>query len=311
MTDLDLPFSRRYGYTPLPEPMRLEFLSDDLRRDLWKATDGILNALVCAPGWQAGPTVPWFPSDGGAKRAIERILMRYERIPHDEVPEHLPEVRSRIKKLILKATHNIVFDAIEDFLNLKLNDELERRANERSRCCHRYRAEVAACLEERAAAYYLPMKGPARIIPRSCKAQGEAAQKAIESLQEGGMTAAASHLRAAARHINAGQFSDSVTDSIHAVESVARTIDPKTSRTLSAALNSLKKSGVMKHPCLMGGIEKLYNYTCDEEGIRHAMIEKNAPDVDMDDAVFMFGACASGAAYLAALHRKRQAGSGG
>ena len=28
-------FSLRYGYEPLPEPMRLEELSSDLRRKIW------------------------------------------------------------------------------------------------------------------------------------------------------------------------------------------------------------------------------------------------------------------------------------
>ena len=32
-----LTFSQRYGYEPLPEPMRLEHISDDLRREIWNA----------------------------------------------------------------------------------------------------------------------------------------------------------------------------------------------------------------------------------------------------------------------------------
>ena len=30
-----LTFTQRYGYEPLPEPMRLEELSSDLRREIW------------------------------------------------------------------------------------------------------------------------------------------------------------------------------------------------------------------------------------------------------------------------------------
>ena len=31
-------FSQRYGYEPLPEPMRLEHISEDLRREIWNVT---------------------------------------------------------------------------------------------------------------------------------------------------------------------------------------------------------------------------------------------------------------------------------
>ena len=123
------------------------------------------------------------------------------------------------------------------------------------------------------------------------------------------MEGANTHLRQAVTHINARQFADSITDSIHAVESVARTIDPK-AKTLGPALDSLQRSDVLKHPALKEAFSKLYGYTNDEQGIRHAMLDKDSPDVDQDEAMFMFGACASFAAYLVNKHRKAQQGKG-
>ena len=35
-------FSQRYGYEPLPEPMRLEEISNDLRREIWNAVREVL-----------------------------------------------------------------------------------------------------------------------------------------------------------------------------------------------------------------------------------------------------------------------------
>ena len=35
-------FSQRYGYEPLPEPMRLEELASDLRREIWNAVREML-----------------------------------------------------------------------------------------------------------------------------------------------------------------------------------------------------------------------------------------------------------------------------
>ena len=40
-----LTFSQRYGYAPLLDPMQLEDLSDDLRRELWNVTRKLLLSL--------------------------------------------------------------------------------------------------------------------------------------------------------------------------------------------------------------------------------------------------------------------------
>ena len=125
------------------------------------------------------------------------------------------------------------------------------------------------------------------------------------------MKAADSHLCQAVEHLRARQFADSIADSIHAVESVARTIDPKANKTLSPALNSLENAGLLKHPTLKEAFSKLYGYTSNEQGIRHALLDKGSPDVDLDEAMFMFEACASFAAYLVNKHQKAEQGKGG
>ena len=66
----------------------------------------------------------------------------------------------------------------------------------------------------------------------------------------------------------------------------------------------LEKAGVLNHRALQEAFSKLYGYTNDENGIRHALLDEGAADVDLDDAVFMFGACASFAAYLVNRHKQ-------
>ena len=117
------------------------------------------------------------------------------------------------------------------------------------------------------------------------------------------MDGATAHLRQAAEHINARRYADSVADSIRAVESVARVIAPKASNTLGPALDSLEKAGLLKHAALKEAFKKLYGYTSGEQGIRHALLDKEVADVGLDEAVFMFGACASFAAYLVGKHQ--------
>ena len=161
--------------------------------------------------------------------------------------------------------------------------------------------------EQHSAAYWLDTsQQPYRFVPRASKEQGEATQQAIETIRESNLEGAAAHLRQATEHINAQQYADSITDSIHAVESAARMIDLEASKTLGPALNSLEKAGVLKHPALKAAFEKLYGYTSNEQGIRHALLEQDSPDVGLDEAIFMFGACASFAAYLAQKNRQAE-----
>lgn len=289
-SDAHRTFSQRYGYVPLPDPMQMEQVSDDLRIEIWNAIREILLSIR-SYSLQEYSNECYF--DEESSRFIERVLGRVLIIAEDEIDTTYDEVFSQFKTLILQGSFNEVLDLVEIVANNRPPEDgfVNRISNSFERC---------------AAAYWLDKSNfPYQFFPRSSKAQGEATQEAIKTIRDGGMEGAATHLRDAAAHINAQQFADSISDSIHAVESVARQIDPK-SKTLGPALNSLEKAGLIKHPALKEAFSKLYGYTSDEQGIRHALLEKNSPDVDLDEAMFMFGACASFAAYLVNKHHKMQ-----
>ncbi len=129
-------------------------------------------------------------------------------------------------------------------------------------------------------------------------------KQAIKTLRERGMEGATTHLRQAAEHIEAQQYGDSIADSIHAVESAARVITQKANAPLGQALDSLEKAGLLNHPALKEAFKNLYGYASNKPGIRHSLFEKGTADVDVDEAVFMLGACASFVAYLVNKHHQ-------
>lgn len=277
-------FSQRHGYTPLPAPMRLEEISDDLRREIWNATREILVST------RHINMIGNFCFGGKGIRLIERVLGRFLKRPEDEIGTGYGETLGRFKSLILTSDFHKILDLVEIIA---------------SEAAPEFRNRVAESFERHAAAYWLDVsRPPYQFFPRSNEAQGDATRKAIETIREGGMDGADTHLRHAAEHLKARRFADSVRDSIHAVESIARMVDPKAENTLRPALDSLKRAGVIRHSALKEAFSKLYGYTNDEQGIRHSLLEKDAPDVDLDEAMFMFGACASFAAYLVNKHRK-------
>ena len=116
------------------------------------------------------------------------------------------------------------------------------------------------------------------------------------------MDASTAHLRDASGCISDGDWAGAVRESIHAVESVARQLDPAASGTLGPALASLKKRGRL-HPALKKAFSELYGYTSDEQGIRHSRLDEAKSQVGQDEAVFMLGACASFASYLWRRHK--------
>ena len=294
-SDDHLTFSQRHGYEPLPEPMQLEELSDDLRREIWNAIWKLLLSQrhTKAISTHIG-TIDTYHFSEEIRRFLESVLGKLLKKPEDEIDTSYGQVLNQFKSLMLQGGFNEVLDLVEIL------------ANDSEYVGEEFVNSISESFERCVAAYWLDKsKYPHKFFPRSNEAQGEATREAIKTIRDGGMEGAATHLRDAAAHINAQQFADSISDSIHAVESVARQIDPK-SNTLGDALKALEKKGLLTNGQLKTGVEKIYAYTNNEEGIRHAQVFKDSPDVDLDEAMFMFGACASFAAYLVNKHHKMQ-----
>ena len=282
-------FSKRYGYEPLPEPMRLEEISDDLRRELWNAAYAFFNRNSQLNRME---TAVYF--DTPVREFVERTWGQFSRVAESRVSTEYSAVLRNFEFVLRREKFNRVLDLLEIMV-----DEQEDSDE--------FATKITALFDKHGAAYWLDTsQRPYRFVPCASKEQAESTRQAIETLRQGGMEGAATHLRQVAEHINAGQYGDSIADSVHAVESVAKNIDQRANKTLGPALDSLERAGLLKHPALKEAFKKLYGYTSNEQGIRHALLEKSSPNVGQDEAVFMFGACASFAAYLVNKHSKKE-----
>lgn len=92
-------------------------------------------------------------------------------------------------------------------------------------------------------------------------------------------------------------YKNSIKESISAVESICQIICKDDKATLGKALNKLEESGIKLHKSLKEAFSKLYGYTSDEGGIRHAegLFESN---VSFEDAKFMLVTCCAFVNYL-------------
>lgn len=128
------------------------------------------------------------------------------------------------------------------------------------------------------------------IMPVASEAERAAIARAFRDSSGGTFRGAQTHLRQSAEAMGDGRYADSVRESIHAVESVARAITGR--EKLSDALTELEKSARM-HKAMKGGFDRLYGWTSDEQGIRHPLLDEGDANVTEADALFMLGACAA------------------
>ncbi|WP_439922604.1 hypothetical protein [Nitrobacter sp. JJSN] len=110
------------------------------------------------------------------------------------------------------------------------------------------------------------------------------------------------HLQTALSALGEGEYRTAVRELIHAVESAVKDFTGDQSAVLSKALKSLiNETGV--HRALADAFDKLYAYTSDEKGIRHALVFGNNEKVGFDEGVFFLSACT---AFVGFLSRKKQ-----
>lgn len=277
-----LTFSQAQGYEPLPQPLALGEISLEARTKIW---DRIHLGTI---SYDDSISYSW-------NDILKKLHGDYFKRPIDEYnPIRKSALLEEIKDLILNEStpFNKVFDMIQMIMRYRWMTigNFNRDMHDIFRQCR--------------LAYIIDRKHPVTILPAVTEEEGRALFSAMNQLRNAGLGGAAEHLRKAGEAINRGDWADSVRESISAVESVARQLDPKAARALGPALKSLDQSGGL-HPALKEGFLKIYGYTSDEPGIRHPLLDSERAEVGQDEAVFMLGACASFSSYLWRKHQSR------
>lgn len=280
-----LTFSQAQGYEELPGPLKLEQLPPSARTSIWNVFYRFINATKQKPRWTEYVGGVWW-------EVLQAKHVYHDNLPLDEWDGSLENQRHQLRHSVEKLPFNKVFDLIQFVIRYP-------------KCPSEFIVMMKEVFASSRLAYTIDESPPPTIIPAVTKAEGDATIESLQTLRAAGLDGSAAHLRNAAECINGNDWAGSIRESINAVESVARQLDPKASKELGPALASLEKHEAL-HPALKGAFTKLYGYTSDEQGVRHALLDQSSANVGMDEAVFMLGACASFASYL---WRKHAAGA--
>ena len=278
-------FSQAYGYEQLPQPLKLEELSEEFRTKLWS----LLYSFVSKESGRMRPEN--YTPLGRRWGSILRFLhVNFHVFPVNEFDSNFRMLVNTYQPMIMHGPFNRIFDLL-------------LRIMRHSECPPRFTAAVAGEFKYCRLAYVLDVGPPPTIYPAASEEEGDAIVRTTAELSSAGLAGAVRHLKQASDCISEGDYPGAVRESIHAVESTARHFDPK-AKTLEPALKALEGAKTL-HPALKQAFSNLYGYTSDEQGIRHALIDNPQANVDQDEAVFMLGACASFSSYLARKHQRR------
>ena len=278
-----LTFSQREGYEAVPRPLQLRELPAMARTDLW-------NVLYADMYSSRRLRRKYLHIDGVWETILRDVHVQYHHRPLDEWTSVFPSVRAGLRKFIEQKPFNKIFDLFQYIMR-------------HDRCPEDFVVKMSMAFRSCQLAYTIDTSPPVTIFPATTPEEGAEIRRNLNDLRIAGLDGCTSHLQTASKCINDGDWAGSIRESIHAVESVARQVDPRASKALVPALNSLEKQGVLQHRALKEALSKLYGYTSDEEGIRHSLLDKAEANVTIDEAVFMLGACASFASYLWRRHQ--------
>lgn len=119
----------------------------------------------------------------------------------------------------------------------------------------------------------------------------------VARLRDLGNPIAADHCKEAIELLELGYYRNSAHSSICAVESVVREFNPK--EDFGKVIDQMRADGAI-HPAYAEMVKKLWGYSSDRPGIRHADYPSSPfPPVSAKDARMLYGVCAFIAEYLA------------
>jgi hypothetical protein len=268
-----LTFEQAEGIEPLPSQLKLREVSPKLRAVLWSQIHNYLTDATDSVYGDAYLDEPW-----SIILKDEHVYRRHRMV--DDFENNPERLIQQTRSVFETGNYASIFGWLEFVLK-------------HPACPINFAKELEGTLRYCRAAYRV-IDGKV-ICPIASDTEHSTIVQAFADLAANQFNGARSHLRNAASHLTSGAYADSVRESIHAVEAVGRTLDPSAD-VLSKALAKLEQK-ISIHPAMKSGFTKLYAYTSDEGGIRHALLE-DAAKVDEADALFMLGACAAFVSYL-------------
>lgn len=282
-------FSERYGYTSVRDVMQLDGIDEQLKNGLWsvfydtiasKGSDGFLNGIEVSSEHHHLITPLWRKF---YKLPIDTLTQSGAFDSYNSYETSLSTIRTNFYKSEWFDVYNFL-----EFIAQNISRDPSLKPQFIESCNEVLKQEMAG---------YRFVEG--RITRITSDEQIAEIEQAIN---EASTDAVSSHLKRALELLSDKtdpDYRNSIKESISAVEALCAKLTGDSSATLGKALKQLDADGAIKtHPALNGAFQKLYGYTSDAGGIRHALLEEDS--LDFEDAKFMLVSCSAFVNYLQA-----------
>ncbi len=283
-------FSDRIGVTQPVLSLHLDSISTELRVSLWNLFVDLYDGR----------------DEGYWKKIAEHVAKYFRKFPVDDLPYNHWELRDWLKEYFFGLSWYDAYNLLEFIVNnhgVATEDRSGRRYDV-------YRHPVSTEMLEAAVNRILERERSgyrfiAHVLsPISEQVELEEVQKAATELRGSGLDGARKHIQTAldlfSKRPNP-DYRNAIKEAISAIESIAKQVAAHKGDGLTPALRALEEKAGL-HGALRSAFEKLYGYTSDESGIRHAILDD--PTVGFEEAKYMIVACSAFANYLAAKAEK-------
>lgn len=282
-------FSERFGYVPVKTALQINGMDTPLRNSIWNILSGFI--------WSNWQSYAW--SKPGSRHyehsfALFRIAVwgSFLKRPIDSAPEEWQFFLIDLREWYFGVPWHLVYDFVEFLLKNVIQAKPQAKQI----------VEVLnKVLENERSAYRVVDWQLARITDQQELTAIE------EAIAKGGpFDAASKHLVRSLSLLadrKTPDFGNSIKEAISAVEAAANILLGRTG-TLADALKELQRREIGLHKALIDGFIKIYGYTSDADGIRHALLEES--NLNFDDAKFMLVACSAFVNYLQSFYIRSQ-----
>ena len=275
-----LTFAQAEGLSPLPTQLSRTEVTPELRAILWRFVHDEMSRSPSSGGFGIYLGSTW-------SKILRNVHVQHYHRFTDDFSTDLGEAKKSVRAVFETGDYSEIYGWLQFVCRHQPPPGFARQLESRLKQCrspYRVIAEDTLC-------------------PIGSDLEAVIVGQALNDLTRSSLAGGREHLRAAIGHLSDGDFAGSVRESIHSVESVVRVLE--TSGDFNKALSKLEQKTNI-HGAMKKGFVALYGFSSDEQGIRHPLLEKEAPAVDESDALFMIGACSAFVSYL--VNKSRAAG---
>ncbi|EJQ07374.1 hypothetical protein P5815_03200 [Bacillus cereus] len=277
-------FSERMGFVSVNQLIQIDSMNEPLRNGLWNSFYTFIWRTEYKKHKNSRSSMSGKEGLKNLNTIAGALWYDFFKLPLSKIPSNLDNFFKYVENQYFAAEWYQAYDFIEYIAqSFPFLDEFES-----------FKKECNRILEQEKSAYRFTNNTLTQITTEQ---EIESIEKAINS--KGTKAFISMHIEQALRLMadrNNPDYINSIKESISAVESICKVIIEDEKGTLGQALNKLEQKGIVIQDALKEGFKRIYWYTSDNDGIRHA--HKDVPNVSYEDAQFMLITCSAFCNYL-------------